>query len=238
MKKIGEFISGLLVILVYIFMVYGEVFGIVHSVRKHSSGDVIASILIPPWAWYRSIEMFWHDDFRGVNWDKRLSNDMHVCAVFLIQADNGDVNQDQLNNDLESFSTKISKYPADKRQFLIDGARKFIELTISFENDVRNSIQDYKLTGGYELKKSDKTLKLEEEISKSKLKEEIELDNKMLVELNDLLKNKFSLDNGPLDPEYFDKFNSSFKQHFEAQQREFKRIFKVVFNEEFSFDNN
>lgn len=41
---------------VFIFL---TVAGPIHSYRKHGKDDFWVSILVPPYGWYRAIEMFW-----------------------------------------------------------------------------------------------------------------------------------------------------------------------------------
>ncbi len=55
-------ISGLLTFLLYAAFTWGELGGIVHSFTHHGVGDGFAAVFVPPWAWYRSVEFFWHKD--------------------------------------------------------------------------------------------------------------------------------------------------------------------------------
>lgn len=55
-------ISGLLTFLLYVAFTWGELGGIVHAFTHHGTGDGFAAVFVPPWAWYRSIEFFWHQD--------------------------------------------------------------------------------------------------------------------------------------------------------------------------------
>lgn len=72
MNIIKTFLSNIAIGIFYIVMGLPVFIGIYHSVKKHSPGDVVASILLPPWGWYRGIEFFWHDD------KEKASEDMPI----------------------------------------------------------------------------------------------------------------------------------------------------------------
>lgn len=228
MKKLGLVFA----IFFNIFIVYGEIFGIVHSVKKHSTGDNIASIVIPPWAWFRSIEMWWHDDYANVDWDKRLTNDMQTCIYFISQANNPEINKFELNENLEKFSNKINKYPKDKLDFLLNGSRNYIEFTNSLSVDFMDAMKLYYVSGDFEWKYSEKSKLLEKSLSKYKLEEDITLAKKTLNELVKKLKENLPEDELSFNNEQIDNLVANGKLKLEVQQKENKRIFKSLFNQE------
>jgi hypothetical protein len=72
MVKIGDRIAGgaasagcgLVTVLPILALVWGEFAGVYHAARSHGMGDAAIAFFVPPYAWYRSIEYFWHDDGR------------------------------------------------------------------------------------------------------------------------------------------------------------------------------
>lgn len=70
----------------------------------HSAVDGVDAIFVPPYAWYRLIEFFWHGDYAGVNWEKVLKNDLKSCNYFLTQSINPDINLFRFNEDIKEFS--------------------------------------------------------------------------------------------------------------------------------------
>lgn len=232
MRTLKElFISGLAILINFLF-IYGEVFGIIHSVKKHSAGDIIITILIPPWAWYRSAEMWWHNDYDGVNWDKRLTNDMQSCVYFFTETTNQNANLFILNENLEKFSKKVNKYPKERKQFLIDGSRKYINYVNSLTEDLINSIDDFTNSQQHNFRLSIKTKELENEVRKFKLEEDILL-KYIEVELNyKLLIKTFPDISSPEDINRFNHYKIAVKASIEKQRKELKRIFKSIFNEE------
>lgn len=232
MNKLKEYFGGVLSIIFYILFFYGEIFGIIHSVKKHSTGDIIASIAIPPWAWWRSIEMVWHNDYANVDWDKRLTNDMQTCIYFINQANDTKVNKFEIIEDIEIFHNKIVKYPQDKLEFLKNGTRYFIEYSNSNSNDFINALNEYSKTGDFDWKASDKTKQLEKTLSNYKLIEDIKLAKKTLEITNNELKTNFSDDLEFIDHEKIEEIKTRASITLEVQQKEYKRFFENLFDEE------
>ena len=57
---LGRIGGGIFGALVAIVLVWGETAGLVHAFRRHGTGDGWAAVLVPPWACYRGVEMFFH----------------------------------------------------------------------------------------------------------------------------------------------------------------------------------
>jgi len=229
MSKFKDIVGGAFVILIYAFFIYGEIFGIVHSVRKHSTGDIIASIAIPPWAWWRSVEMWWHNDYAKIDWDKRLSNDMQICVYFINQGLSAEVNTFELNNNIEEFSGKINKYPQDKFKFLMAGTRYFIEYSNSIANDFLNSLNKYNETGSFNWEQSEKSIQLETTLANFKLGEDVQHSKRAMTETIKQLEANLPL---LIDIEKMDSLKNAFRLAIESQQKHFRRTFKNLFNEE------
>jgi hypothetical protein len=234
MGKVTGCLPSILGMFLYIFFFYGEIAGIMHSAKKHSTGDVIAAISIPPWAWYRSIEMFWHNDFADVDWDKRLKSDIESSVYLLSQAGAKDADVYKINEDIEKFSNKISKYPKDKRQFLINGSRKYISFSNLMVDDMGLVIIKYYKTGKANLALSAKTMSAEQElINKYNLKDFMEPLQKGLSEIvkkmnEDTLANYSDEEIEDLIVKKQEQLNVSKEQ----VEMDFKRTFKRLFAEE------
>ena len=130
-----ETLGTILVILIWVsgFADYG--LGVFHSFDKHGVIDGYVGTALFPWAMYRGIEFWWHDDYAGVNWDQRLKTDMKSCVYFFEESNKDANNKYQLNEDLEKFSTKIRSYPKDKKQYLKNGCKIIISYDLSLTQD-------------------------------------------------------------------------------------------------------
>jgi hypothetical protein len=62
MRKIKDFIVASLTCFSIIVIVFTNIAGPIHAFRKHGKDDFWLSIYVPPYGWYRGIEMFWHKD--------------------------------------------------------------------------------------------------------------------------------------------------------------------------------
>ena len=92
MRKFFERVFGtFLGILLATFFLYGEGAGIYHAFKKHDIGDGLIAVFIPPYAWYRSLEIWWHDDFAAVDWDQRVKSDARVLIALLNASANPDM---------------------------------------------------------------------------------------------------------------------------------------------------
>jgi hypothetical protein len=177
MKKMKDTIISISITILYIlgFLDYGV--GLVHSFNKHGMGDVFLGTIVFPWAMYRGIEFCWHDDYSDIDWNVRLTNNMQTCVYFIKSVSDENLNKYELNENLEKFSKKIKDYPNEKKQFLIDGTKNYIQYSLSICNDCLVSLEEYKKNGNFNLTKSIATKKIEIELVKFNLKGEISASN-------------------------------------------------------------
>ena len=161
MKKIIENFFPAILILVFI---WGEFGGLYHSFKKHSLTETFIATFIPPVAWYRSIEIFWHDDYANVNWDIKFNDDIKTCVYFLNKYISPDANIYSLNKDIDIFSKQIMSYPEDKRLDLKQAVKIYIEYCSSVFDDFVNSVKKSKNTDGFNLEYSKKTSEFERKL--------------------------------------------------------------------------
>lgn len=147
MKKYQEAITGTLGVLIYTILgllVLSTPYGIYHAFTKHGNGTGFATLFIPPYAWYMTLESLWHDDFQGVDWGLRLKNDVKLTAVLLAKsAAIMDASQTQQHGDaVEEYANKIKEYPEEKRAYLDKFAVKFIQYHAMLLSDIIKSIDN------------------------------------------------------------------------------------------------
>ena len=110
----AKFFENFTITLLYLAMAWLEFGGIWHAADKHSTNDTLVAIFVPPYAWYRSIEFFWHDDFANVDWEKRLVGDMETCVYILDYSVSEQLEPMKLNDGIELFLDSIANYPPEK----------------------------------------------------------------------------------------------------------------------------
>lgn len=59
-NRASELLGNLLSLIIWSVVVWGELVGNVHAFRQHGVRDGLAALFVPPFAWYRGIEFFWH----------------------------------------------------------------------------------------------------------------------------------------------------------------------------------
>lgn len=60
MRRLAALISPLLTVFVYVLVIWGETGGIAHAFRQHGVANGFIAVFVPPVAWYRGAEFFWH----------------------------------------------------------------------------------------------------------------------------------------------------------------------------------
>lgn len=227
-NKIVTFLTFIL----YLTLLTSYILGIYHSFKKHSVADGLIGTVIFPWAIYRGVEFWWHDDFSNVDWDKRLNNDLHTCIYFILMVSDNSANKYQLNENLEKFSEKIKNYPTDQKRYLLERTKLYIEYYNSINSDLLNSLKNYEFNGSFIFETSYETDKLENELSKLKFEEEIAVSKKHIEELNKLMQDYVSSDESNINYDKFKDLETKLTLSMNLQQKEYKRIFKSLFNEE------
>lgn len=232
MSKKEGIIFNIIGILMYGFLIYAEIFGIYHSFKSHSKVEGFISIVIPPYAWYHSAEMWWHDDFDGVNWEKKLKSDLEISIYFLSQAHNDQIDTFKLNDNLEKFSSKINKYPKEKLDFLKDGSRLYIEYSVSLEKEVIEGMINFYENGEYNFTKSEEAKILEKKLNSYNVNSKIEISKEQNEQSHKHLSMSLKDDGGKFDEKQVLEFKENIASLKKTQSIKFKRIFKFIFNEE------
>ena len=223
----SRFSESFISIFFYVLFIYGEIFGIYHSVKHHSGGDVIASISIPPWAWYRSAEMWWHEEFSEEEWSQKLSNDIEVCIYFVSKSFSEETDKFDYNSRIEKFSKKIRKYPDDKIDYLKKGTRLYINYLQSMQNDMKTTWQRYIDFGNWEYTPSQKTsdfqIELGDYISSGKI-DKINSDTKDLIKTLSRVIQEKGLSQEIKDS-FIERFNSKQKLNDSLMEDAYLKIF-------------
>ncbi|MEP3836002.1 MAG: hypothetical protein ABJM36_00040 [Algibacter sp.] len=232
MSRKEGILSNIVGFLFYGIFIYGEIFGIYHTFKSHSKLDGLISIVIPPYAWYYSAEMWWHDDFEEVDWEKKLKSDMEISIYLLSQAHNDQIDRFELNDKLEKFSSKINKYPEEKLDFLKNGSRIYIKYSISLENEVIEGMTNFYENGKYDFKKSRETKILEQKLRSYNIDSKIEIIKEQNEQSHKQLSTSLTNSGGSFDESQVLEFKENISSLKKRQNIEFKKIFKFIFNEE------
>lgn len=103
-----------------------------HSEKKHSNDPWY--LTHTPFLFYRGLEMFWHDDFRGVNWDQTLKNDAYILFQMMTTVASANT-AESANSQIKKYSERISEYPSDKRMYLMNAGNTYYRYFITLKNE-------------------------------------------------------------------------------------------------------
>jgi len=218
--------------LFYILIVYGEIVGIYHSFDKHGAIEGFISIGAPPWAWYRSAEIWWHDDFAGINWVDRLKTDTKNCLIMLTEY--GYDNSVRINEEIENAKNKYSKYPKDKLLYIKNFCREYVSFYELTNKDSKQFITDFLNTGNFKFVKSKETLLIENQLKKYHIEDldiALQQADSLLAKYKDVLQNvKNQYDVAPKEEK--EKFIELIIINQNKKLSNIKLAFKNLFNEE------
>ena len=233
LKSITGWVLSAVMYIVYVAIILTYPVGLFHSYKQHSTKDLIFGAIAFPWAMYRGVEMFWHKDDDGVDWNKKLASDIRSSIYLFNEGSYKDGNVSQVNSDIEQFSNRVNEYPADKKKYLMTASKAYIRYMLSVTHDSNNSMNAYFNTGVYEVKFSDSSNKFKSDlIITYKLNDLIEpMEALVKQQANDMkrapVKDTSSLVN----------MKASFKEKMDIYmprvEADMKRIYKNIFNEEY-----
>ena len=116
-------LSNIAIIILQFSIVFFWVTGSIHSCNKHKDeGNIVR---YSPFALYRGAEMFWHEDYAGVDWNEKINDDINTSIRLLTAIT---LTYDILNTkeQISKFSEQLSKYPSDKRKQIANAVRRFL----------------------------------------------------------------------------------------------------------------
>jgi hypothetical protein len=202
--------------------------GLLHSGKKHGRSDTAISLSFFPWGIYRGVEYFWHDDYANVDWDKKVANDINSCTDIIIKIDSENADKSKINETLEKLSNKFEEYPKEKKNYIKEVVRIYINYIKYWRCDFLNSVTDFMDSGLYKHIKSNNTIEYGNKLSGFGLQDDVELFEQATEEL------KKYVERAMLSMDYYkiEEVVSTVKLSQKKSDQEFHRIFKLLFNEE------
>lgn len=117
-----------------LFLLIGLIInGCVHSCKKHK--DDPEWLQNTPIAVYRGVEFFWHDDFAGVDWKERVSEDINT-SIRLFTGVTQTYDLVNTKQQIEDFSKQLLKYPTVRRKEIAHAVRMFLQFGDLWTKDV------------------------------------------------------------------------------------------------------
>jgi hypothetical protein len=210
-------------IVLYLFSLFLYFAGLVHSFKRHSTRDFVATVLLPPWAVCRGAEMFWHKDHDPNNRNAKLKDDAKTIFAFL----NADINDPQTANstktEIEIFADRIATYPPDKIAYLKRAASQYIDFRLSLLKDFTDipvTFQGNSLIGN-------NTRKIADSISKIYEYNEINLTIRAMnsLTLASLSEESFK------DSSFVNKLNKRELLYYDEYKHRFEYLYEKIFSQ-------
>jgi len=170
-KRIISNIKGkLFTVIIVIFMLWINFVGLFHTYTKHRS-ELKLSWDVAPLCWYRSIEICWHKDYSGLNWEKQLSSDSAALIGLLELSLKYDYSKTlEYFEAVDSVAKRISKYPKDKKSDLKNISVLYVSYYVSRFKDNGEWLRKYAYYGDKEQIYSIESSRIENELNKYKIK--------------------------------------------------------------------
>lgn len=108
--------------------------GSIHSCNKHKDDEDI--VRYSPFAVYRGAEMFWHDDFKGVDWERRQKEDAFI--LFQMMTTPYGEAPETVNAEIDKFREKIKGYPKSRVNFLKNSGRVYSRFISTVNKEIRS----------------------------------------------------------------------------------------------------
>jgi len=205
-------------------LAYGEVVGIYHTIKEHKEKNhVMTSIVFPPYAWFRSLEIWWHNDI-----DKELQMDMMSCAYFFEGGNPESLYK--LNEELNQFSKEISKYSSTRIQILANFSNLYIKYQVACANNIDNYLSTWNKSKDF--KDNEIVLNIEKDFVTFLIDEDINYLIKKKQELRkQVLEGLKDFKDGEYDG-FYEKWKVDFDSAIETYLIFSKRTFKTLFDKE------
>jgi hypothetical protein len=150
---------------IFIFIgTWGEFGGLYHTYTRHRDQFWLA-VVIPPISWYRGVEMFWHKEYSGKRWEKMLANDAQTIYQLLNSSAVGShPDQVKLDEEIDSFSKKVTKYPKKNRAIIKTVYDDISQYQLALYDDADDMLSRYRGPDSLAFTKSDGTKELEQKL--------------------------------------------------------------------------
>jgi len=221
-NKMREKLYSVISTLFYILLSGLFIIGIIHSAKKHGTGDVALSVVAFPFGIYRGVESFWHKN-PDIDWDKRIQSDIRVCYQLLYLSNSDKSKTIDFADEIEKMSNRIKEYPDSKRQLITNGSIKICQFIESTSRDLFQSMTEQEVPDS--IKWSNNTNKIASELGEYHLTDDIA----QYEQMTNALFKKIIKDNGN---KAFDNDLAKIEALLKDQKIFLNKTFKSLFNEE------
>jgi hypothetical protein len=154
--------------------------GAFHGKKKHNIDPFSSNFFV---CWYYGLETMWHKtDY------SELNDNIKVVAYLIMQKPSGIEAKEQLefNETKKDLKKVLEKLDTKELDYIKAGTKTFVDFMTLYQDDIIKAFLNYKTSKIFDLKFSDKTIKLSEKCSKYGLDKEM---NNFKVEMEKIKTN-------------------------------------------------
>lgn len=199
--------------------------GIIHSYKKHSQIDFACSILIPPWGFYRGIEILWHsNEEENLKWEKEMQYQIKIFAFICNKTFNGETDLSDIV-ETENLRVRFNKFPEEFKLEFAKRCRLYIDYTLSLQSELLTKVSNE--TPFEKFEKSSEILEKEKLLIQYGLKNEIEINNQAI---NNVIEKQIKEINSrdELTEEELNEINVIMRNFLSDSEKRIKILYKEV----------
>jgi hypothetical protein len=240
--KLGNLLTAIIsnIIIALLFLPYPA--GIYHSYNYHSKLDLLASIFIPPYGYYRGIETLWHDHKENETEKNEKSNSdsnekdtedkirIETQLIAFLAQQSVDKKTTAIDiQELLKLNNRIKNYSQNTRNEIKYRTKIFINYYLLLEFELLRVIVE--TNASYKYIKSEELMNLENELVKFGFKNKIEVNDKEFDEFNNKMAIRI-IENGELPKYKKEIVINSMKKEIADCDEKLQTLYKDIFDEE------
>lgn len=136
MKWLKDNLGEIWAIFLYVFLTFATIFGIYRGFHK-GVGNGVASILMPPWAWYNTLAYTWEKP----DWKLQYENETSNMAIALMADKSKKVDEQvEMSEVLLSLRAWVKNLPKDEQAKLKAESERLCDAWVVVESQMMDNI--------------------------------------------------------------------------------------------------
>lgn len=142
-NRISGLASSVLSIAFFFLFIWGETVGIVHAFRQHGTGDGLGAVFVPPFAWWRGAEFFFHEDETEIEnstsveeWPEASGEEMDIISRISGKAVNEPLTEDDLAEYARAGKMYSQRVGRPLKSEEVEQFRKLMEIPYEYSREL------------------------------------------------------------------------------------------------------
>ncbi len=142
-NRISGLASSVLSIAFFFLFIWGETVGIVHAFRQHGTGDGWGAIFVPPFAWWRGAEFFFHEGETEIEnstsveeWPEASPEELDIISRISGKAVNEPLTEDDLAEYARAAKMYSQRVGRPLKSEEVEQLKKFMEIPYEYNREL------------------------------------------------------------------------------------------------------